>query len=590
LESVLFVVRLSCLLIAGCLLAIGFAEPGAIKALIHRLVSQDADPFRIGNFVGGLQLMGRLGAVVFLLVALGAPAVPGLLQMQIGWLRAACSEFRLELKQLFVLCRAEKKLVLLGGLLTLGGIIFRLVYLGRDVRYDEAFSYIEFASRPFLKAISHYPELNNQILHTIGVWFVTRCFGIAPEVLRLPALVAGVLLIPACGLAAGAFYGRRVFVPAVALMAFLPCWVNFSVNARGYTLQGLFLALGLVSAAFLIRKPELKWPWLGFVICASLATYTVPTSILIFSSLGVWLLCQDVSRWRHWLVASLVAGLMVLLLYSPVFLYSGWSAVFGNKYVMPISTTEYWANAPGMVQKVLKLIVLGFDGKVSVIVAVILVGSFFVPIAKGMGRTRVPLAFFMVLSAVGYSLTRQALGYPRIWLYLTIPMILVLAWGVAEMAETFPVLRRRTLLLFVVCFPIVAVASSIRSSALIEETSGYRNPHVIEAAHLLNQLAKPGQSRITAHILSDHMLTYYLRLLHPKTEACWHDNRPGTPIFLYVEVPESGTEKELFAALDKAKKNQYRPAILEIRHRRNEEFHLIRRWPMAALLRIDPLP
>jgi hypothetical protein len=587
---VLVVGRLSCLLIAGCLLAFGLAEPGAIQALVHRLVSQNADPLRIGNVVGGLQWTGRLGAVVFLLAALGAPAVPGLLQMQIGWLRAACLEFRLELKQFFVLCLAEKKLVLWGGLLTLGGVVFRLVYLGRDVRYDEAFTYVEFASRPFLKAISHYPEPNNQILHTIGVWVVTRCFGIAPEVLRLPALVAGVLLIPACGLAAGAFYGRRVFVPAVALMAFLPCWVNFSVNARGYTLQGLFLALGLVSAAFLIRKPELKWPWLGFVICASLATYTVPTSILIFSSLGVWLLCQDVSRWRHWLVASLVAGLMVLLLYTPVFLYSGWSAVFRNKYVMPISKSEYLANAAGMLEKVLKLFVLGFDGKVAVIVALILVGSFFVPIAKGMGRTRLPLAFFMVLSAVGYSLTRQALGYPRIWLYLTIPMILVLAWGVAEMAETFPAFRRRALLLFAVCFPIVAVASSIRSAALIEETSGHRNPYVVEASHLLNQLAQPRQSRITAHILIDHMLVYSLRSLHPETEACWHDTRRGTPIFILLEVPEFGGEKELFAALDVARKNQYRAAIHEIRNRPNEHFQLIQRWPRAALLRIDPLP
>jgi hypothetical protein len=83
------------------------------------------------------------------------------------------------------------------ALLALVGLVLRLAFLQQPMRYDEALSFNEFASRPLYYALSFYPEPNNHLLNTLLVHLLYAVLGSDPWVLRVPALVAGVLLVPA---------------------------------------------------------------------------------------------------------------------------------------------------------------------------------------------------------------------------------------------------------------------------------------------------------------------------------------------------------------------------------------------------------
>jgi hypothetical protein len=88
------------------------------------------------------------------------------------------------------------------------GAGLRLPFLFQRMSHDEAETFVLFASRPLGTALSHYPFPNNHVFHTLLVHLSTGAFGNAPWVVRMPAFVAGLLLIPATFLAVERLYSR----------------------------------------------------------------------------------------------------------------------------------------------------------------------------------------------------------------------------------------------------------------------------------------------------------------------------------------------------------------------------------------------
>ena len=60
------------------------------------------------------------------------------------------------------------------------------------MRFDEAFTFLRFASQPLLEGLTTYAEPNNHLFHTLLVHISTSLFGDQPWAIRLPALLAGV--------------------------------------------------------------------------------------------------------------------------------------------------------------------------------------------------------------------------------------------------------------------------------------------------------------------------------------------------------------------------------------------------------------
>jgi hypothetical protein len=123
------------------------------------------------------------------------------------------------------------EILILTGL-SVVGLAMRLVFLFRPMEWDEATTIVKFASRPLWAIASWYPKPNNHIFHTMLAHFAIAIAGEAPWAARLPALVAGVLIVPAGYITARVLYGQSVALFTSGFLAVCPALVAYSTAAR----------------------------------------------------------------------------------------------------------------------------------------------------------------------------------------------------------------------------------------------------------------------------------------------------------------------------------------------------------------------
>src|SRR5436309_14893789 len=159
--------------------------------------------------------------------------------------------------------------------LVAGGAVVRVLLVAEPMRYDESFTFLAYATHPVHHILTTYDFPNNHILHSLAVHFAWRVFGDHLPIVRLTALLAGIALVPASYLAARALYGRAAALWAAALAAGFAPLVDYSVDARGYTLGILLMLLVLWLAAELLERPR-RAAWPAFVACSPPAVHPVP--------------------------------------------------------------------------------------------------------------------------------------------------------------------------------------------------------------------------------------------------------------------------------------------------------------------------
>jgi hypothetical protein len=243
------------------------------------------------------------------------------------------------------------RLALLGIILL--GLLTRLPYLTRPVIHDEAYTVETWASGSLRYAIEDYHLPNNHIFHTLLVQQAFRHLGSQPWMIRLPAFLAGALLIPLGYALARRWYGQPAGLLAGGLIAVAPIVANYSSLARGYSLFMLFTLAIFWLASGLLRRNNLVG-WLLLVLCAGLGFWTVPMMLYPFGGVCAWIALSAFfdhtaarayggpRRLLAWLaVAGALSGLLALFLYAPVLLKSGTQALFGNQFVAPLSADVF---------------------------------------------------------------------------------------------------------------------------------------------------------------------------------------------------------------------------------------------------------
>jgi hypothetical protein len=171
----------------------------------------------------------------------GGVAMLFLARRRPGWLAGARRRWRRDGRRFGRHARRLRRidLVAMAGLMMIAALV-RWPYLDQPMRYDESHTYLNYASQPWYVAIAKYDAPNNHILHTLAVRASARLLGDSPFAIRLPAFLAGVLLAPACYLLGVAVRGRAAGALAGLTVAAWSPLVEFSTNARGYTLVCLF--------------------------------------------------------------------------------------------------------------------------------------------------------------------------------------------------------------------------------------------------------------------------------------------------------------------------------------------------------------
>jgi uncharacterized membrane protein len=215
----------------------------------------------------------------------------------------------------------------------------RLPFLFLPIAFDEAHTFITYASKPLSEALSTYSAPNNHLFHTLLVHLLTR-FSSAEAVIRIPAFGAGVAVVLAAYWLGRRLYSRDAGLLAAALTAGSSALIEYSTNARGYTLLTLFTLLLFVNATFIFEGGSWR-RCATYALIAALGAYTLPIMLYPFAGISIWLAIMlrrsGQTRRLITLVGTVIlTGILTVLLYVPVLLRSGAESVIGNAFVQPL--------------------------------------------------------------------------------------------------------------------------------------------------------------------------------------------------------------------------------------------------------------
>ena len=332
------------------------------------------------------------------------------------------------LEHLFLPEKEQLHIFLLLAGITLIGLTLRIIDINKSIAYDEAYTFIHFASRPFKHILADYSAPNNHIFHTILVGISYRLFGGQAWALRLPAFIAGVLLIPAMYIAARRFFSAYQALTAAGLVAVIPLFINYSVNGRGYTMLVLF-ALLLTNFAGILVAQKSNAALIAFILTAALGFYTIPIFLYPMAGISLWVVVtylfsqepgsERLRKLGIFLGACLLAGLLTLVLYSPVILFgSGLSSIIGNEIVKSLSWSTFLENLDPRLLKAWNKWMIGIGSTFELV----FLGSFLISVLfyrkVSHQKLLLPLQVFLALAVAVLLVLQRVSPLPRIWIFL----------------------------------------------------------------------------------------------------------------------------------------------------------------------------
>lgn len=444
------------------------------------------------------------------------------------------------------------------------GIVLRVRHLNRGVRYDEAWTYVEFASRPLIIGLSNYRAPNNHLLNTLLVHFSTRWFGNTIFGLRFPALAAGCLVILASWFVTRAVYGRLAGMLMAGFVAALPTFIEFSINARGYALQWLFFLVMLWFAALLRENSSLKIGWLGFILAAVAGIYAIPTTILIVAGVFLWLGLSALadhdatklkSVTRQIAGATLAIVLLSTLLYIPPLLirgpgaltaseFVGWQQnvfVQGFKDMCKCAWIEWSAGVP---TSILWIIFAGFA------TGLLIHGR----LCKYPVPTLIALCFPVAI----FVCVRHVFGYPRIWSYLLLSALMTASAGLSLFSALLVGRSRFRQVILVgavsIGLTMFVGAEIIHQRVLLTTNETGRIADADQIVEFLARNTRPGDSLVSNAIIEYELLQHRPDLYHSlaKPEEAAHVIAVVVKTTGNTEICRTEKLMALFAAQDVA--------------------------------------
>ena len=402
-----------------------------------------------------------------------------------------------------------------------GALALRLLYIGQPMRNDEAYSYLYFALPSLRTAVSDYTVPNNHVFHTVLVWAATRLFGNSAAVIRLPALIAGVLCVPAAWMAAHALAGRGSAGRGAGLfaacgVAVLPALLLYSTNARAYMLLCLATLL-LVWIGERLLEAESRALWLAVVGIGALGMWAAPVMLYPLGAVSLWLMLEHARmdgaratiRFLPRLAAAVAAILaLTALLYLPVLLRSGAAALTQNRFVEPLTWSGLVAQRGEFARSLRELIGLGLNKLELLLALLVALLGLFAPL-EGRAR-RMTLALATAAWCGALILATRRPPPARVLLFLAPLWCVYVGIGLSWLASRVrwprvPVQAVTAVLLFA-----LLATQAVRSRAVLEsEETDWIGMRDARALATLIASGAPGD-RIIINRSSSPPLDYYL--------------------------------------------------------------------------------
>lgn len=141
-------------------------------------------------------------------------------------------------------------------------------------------------------------------------WLASK-LGSAPEMVRLPSLLAGLASLPLYYLLGSRLFGRRAGRIALIVASLSPILVYFSAYGRAY---GVLLFLLLASTVAMLRATDsgkARW-WVLYALASALSMYAHYTAAFVLLAQLLWLLWSHPGSRKSALLANLGAAALFL--------------------------------------------------------------------------------------------------------------------------------------------------------------------------------------------------------------------------------------------------------------------------------------
>jgi hypothetical protein len=472
--------------------------------------------------------------------------------------------------------------------IVLVGIAVRLMFLDRPMQLDEAYTYNEYASKPVLDGISWYTLPNNHLLNTLLIHVSTALLGNQRWVVRLPALAAGLGVIVATFALVDRLGGRTVALLATALVAASAPQIDYSTNARGYTLVGaIALVLALKAERILSdSRGGRARDWVWFTVLPALGCFAIPIMVYPYGGIVLWMLLvgRRAVRLDRLVFSGVVAVLLAVVLYIPALGRTGLARVTANPYVAPQPLGRVVVELPGS----LGLAWRHWNSDLPRALAGLFLLACAAALARFLaGRSGRAAPSGLLLAVLGFSLAagllQRVVPYDRVWLFAQ-PLYAAavaegLSWGLDRLR--LPLVHRHggwlpAVLAVLLCLGLSGLV--VRGRSLAPGT--WLTLHHADAiARDLKPLLGPDDG-VAALAPADAPLKYEF-LRHQIAADVLYDHRIGRARRLFVALNQPGQSLPEVLAGCKIQASRYSPPRL-VRDYGTAALYELRRLPSTA--------
>ena len=161
---------------------------------------------------------------------------------------------------------------------------------GRGLEYDEFWSYTHYAHSSLISIFSDLSTPNNHPLNSLLIKLSVAIFSYSTLAIRLPAFIAGVLILPVISYTTYLLTKSRVVaIVSLAIVAFNGGLIHYAQTARGYSLQCLCISLFILliisletqyNRSKLLAYTLCLFPILSILTLSTSVMYLFPISLL----------------------------------------------------------------------------------------------------------------------------------------------------------------------------------------------------------------------------------------------------------------------------------------------------------------------
>ncbi|TLN26025.1 twin-arginine translocation signal domain-containing protein, partial [bacterium] len=205
----------------------------------------------------------------------------------------------------------------------------------------------------------------------------------------------------------------------------------------------LLTLLAFLAGSYVLQHKN-RLVWIGLVVICALGFFTVPIMLYAFGGLMAWLLVsalagdlrqeypsrRDFLRW--WAVAGAAVALLTLLLYTPVLVVSGPSALFANQFVSGLPWDQFLTRMQAGWHLTWSDWMVGVPPALQILLAAGVIAG--LALHRRISRFQIPTQLPMLAWIALVLLVQRSDTLSKLWVFLDTLFLIWAAGGLAALA------------------------------------------------------------------------------------------------------------------------------------------------------------